>query len=64
MGASNGNFGTTRGQLYLRQVLHAANARVVSRPEMLVRHAGDAFAADGQPLDPALLDALVWMIRL
>jgi chromate reductase len=58
MGASNGNFGTTRGQLHLRQVLHAANARVVPRPEVLVRRAGEVFASDGRLLDPALQDRI------
>jgi len=41
MGASNGNFGTTRSQLHLRQVLLAANANVINRPLVLIRNAGE-----------------------
>ena len=37
MGASPSVFGTARGQLHLRQVLVAANANVVQRPEIYVR---------------------------
>ncbi len=39
MGASRSVFGTVRGQLHLRQVLHAANANVIQRPEIYVRQA-------------------------
>ena len=39
MGASPSIFGTTRGQLHLRQILHAANANVVRRPEIAIRRA-------------------------
>ncbi len=39
MGASPSVFGTTRGQLHLRQILHAANANVVRRPEIAIRRA-------------------------
>ena len=37
MGASPSVFGTTRSQLHLRQILHAANANVVRRPEIAIR---------------------------
>ena len=39
MGASRSVFGTTRGQLHLRQVLIAVDANVVQRPEIFVRRA-------------------------
>ncbi len=39
MGASPSVFGTTRGQMHLRQILHAANANVLRRPEITIRHA-------------------------
>ena len=39
MGASPSVFGTTRGQLHLRQILHAANANVIRRPEIAIRRA-------------------------
>lgn len=39
MGASRSVFGTARGQLHLRQVLIAADANVVQRPEIYIRRA-------------------------
>jgi len=39
MGASPSVFGTTRGQMHLRQILHAANANVLRRPEITIRRA-------------------------
>lgn len=39
MGASPSVFGTARGQLHLRQVLIAADANVIQRPEIYVRRA-------------------------
>ncbi len=39
MGASPSVFGTARGQLHLRQVLIAAYANVIQRPEIYVRRA-------------------------
>ena len=39
MGASPSVFGTTRSQLHLRQILHAANANVIRRPEIAIRRA-------------------------
>ena len=39
MGASPSVFGTVRSQLHLRQVLIAANASVIQRPEIFVRKA-------------------------
>lgn len=47
MGASRSVFGTTRGQLHLRQVLHSANANVVQRPEIYVRRAQTMFDEHG-----------------
>lgn len=51
MGASTGNFGTTRGQLHLRQILHAVNARVITRPEVLVRNAAEMFDGNSSVID-------------
>jgi chromate reductase len=39
MGASRSVFGTARSQLHLRQVLIAADANVVQRPEIYIRRA-------------------------
>jgi chromate reductase, NAD(P)H dehydrogenase (quinone) len=47
MGATPGSWGTARAQLHLRQVLHAVNARVVSRPEVYIRRAKDLFTENG-----------------
>lgn len=46
MGASRGNFGTTRVQLRLRQLLHAMNAKVLNRPEVLVRNDGELIRSE------------------
>jgi len=62
MGASPGSWGTTRAQLHLRQVLHAANAVVVARPEIFVRKASQVFDENGVLTDEktsALLSQLL-----
>ncbi|MDO9545818.1 MAG: NAD(P)H-dependent oxidoreductase [Pelolinea sp.] len=51
MGASKGVFGTARSQLVLRQVLLAANANVVQRPEVYVRSAGSKIDKNGIMID-------------
>jgi len=43
MGAFNGHFGTIRGKLHPRQMLHATNARPLGRPSVLMRRAQDHF---------------------
>lgn len=70
MGASSGGFGTTRGQLHLRTVLFAVNAKVLNRPQVLVRNAGEQLDNQGNLKDPAtiediqrLLNALIGSIQ-
>ena len=58
MGASKGNFGTTRSQLHLRQVLFAANANVINRPQVLVRNAGGLMDEAGNLQDADTIDRI------
>lgn len=63
MGASPGSWGTTRAQLHLRQVLHAANAVVVARPEIFVRKAGEVFDEKGVLTDEKTSALLSQLLR-
>lgn len=56
MGASTGNFGPARGYMQLRQVLYAAEAEPVLRPEVFVSNAMSKFDAQGQLTDPMAQD--------
>ena len=47
-GASDGGFGTVRGQLHLRQVLFGVNAFVITSPQVHIAYANDAFDARGK----------------
>lgn len=47
IGASPGVLGTVRSQNQLRQVLHATNSKVLSRPEVYIGGAHAKFDADG-----------------
>jgi chromate reductase len=58
MGASRGLVGTARGQLHLRQVLHAMNARPLIRPEVYVRRAGELFDESGNLIDTATIEKI------
>lgn len=55
MGASIGAWGTTRSQLHLRQVLHAANAKVIARPEIYISNAKSVFDENGFLSDEKIL---------
>jgi len=70
MGASRSVFGTARGQLHLRQVLIAADAKVVQRPEIYIRRAQTVFDEQGnlsndyaREKTQSLLSALIEMIK-
>jgi chromate reductase len=54
MGASNGGFGTVRGQLALRVVFSAVESFVMIKPELFVSRAQDLTDADGNLTDPAM----------
>jgi chromate reductase len=62
MGASTGNFGTVRAQLHLRQVLTHIGALSLSKPEVLVARAEQAFDAERNLVDPAARDFLKDML--
>ncbi len=72
MGATTGNFGTTKAQVHLRAVCTSLNMHLVNRPGVLVMRARDKFDADGNLTDDVacrflgeLLDALsAWVKRL
>jgi chromate reductase len=59
MGASNGLFGTARGQHHLRQVCQAVNLLVMARPEVMIPKAGEKFDADGRVIDAHTHDVIV-----
>lgn len=70
LGASSSLLGTIRAQLHTREILHALQADVVSRPEVLVTQAGHKFNNAGQLTDEStrifltqLLDGLVKKIQ-
>lgn len=58
VGASGGLFGTMRAQLHTREVLHALQADVVARPEVLVTQATTKFDSDGRLTDATTLALL------
>lgn len=58
MGASIGNFGTTRCQLHLRQTLLFHEAYVMPKPEIYLFRAFEKFDADGALTDQATIDLL------
>src|SRR5262245_20908809 len=51
VGATPGGFGTTRAQHHLRQSFVFLDARVLSRPELLVAGAAGKFDAEGRLVD-------------
>ena len=51
MGASQGPFGTARGQLHLRQVCVCTNIMVLNKPEVLVTNAQTKFDNQGRLID-------------
>jgi chromate reductase len=52
MGASAGLFGTTRAQHHLRQSFVYLDARVLTRPEVMIPLAREKFDAQGELVDP------------
>src|SRR5262245_7001802 len=51
VGATPGGFGTTRAQHHLRQSFVFLDARVLSRPEVLIPGAAEKFDAEGRLVD-------------
>jgi chromate reductase len=58
MGASRSIFGTVRAQLHLRQVLQAANANVIRKPEVYIPKAQDVITGDGTIHDERTLEKI------
>ncbi len=70
MGASPGNFGTTRMQIQMRQVAVATNMLMINQPAILVGRCREKFDAAGKLTDesvrkkiPEMLDALASFAR-
>jgi chromate reductase len=70
MGASPGQFGTTRMQVQMRQVAVATNMLMINEPKILVAHCREKFDAEGRLTDehwrkaiPEMLDALASFAR-
>lgn len=57
LGASSGRLGTVRAQMHLRQCLQFLESKVLSRPEVFVGLAGEAFR-DTRLVDKPAQDAL------
>ena len=62
-GASNGNFGTARGQIQLKYCLSILNVLVIPQPLVYIRNAADAFHPDGSFKDPRTTDLLKHLIE-
>ncbi|MEU3253460.1 NADPH-dependent FMN reductase [Streptomyces sp. NPDC006997] len=57
-GASPGAFGSSRGQLALRQILASIGADVLAKPEVAVFHCHERVNAEGDVTDPMTLSLL------
>jgi chromate reductase, NAD(P)H dehydrogenase (quinone) len=51
-GASNGPYGTARGQIQLRYLLAVLNVLVIPQPMVYIRNGAEAFNPDGSFRDP------------
>jgi chromate reductase len=58
IGASVGQFGTTRAQLHLRQICVYTNMVPLNQPEVLIGHAHDRFDNNGDIADASTRDFL------
>ncbi|MFD9903636.1 NADPH-dependent FMN reductase [Streptomyces sp. NPDC059063] len=59
LGASPSQFGTARGQLVLRQILHRIQAPVVAHPEVTVFQSHQRFDADGSFRGDGITESLL-----
>lgn len=62
-GASDGNFGTVRGQAHIRQILAALNVLVLPQPQILIRNCKTAFTEKGEFVDEMTLKLLTKLIQ-
>ncbi|MCX6779951.1 MAG: NAD(P)H-dependent oxidoreductase [Candidatus Magasanikbacteria bacterium] len=63
MGASDGAFGTVRGQAHLREILGALSVRLIPSPELFVRFADKAFDEQGKFIDPKTQEVLERLMK-
>ena len=61
-GASNGPYGTARGQIQLRYVLGVLNTLVIPQPMVYIRNGAEAFSPDGSFKDPKTTEILKRLI--
>ncbi|MBI3935168.1 MAG: NAD(P)H-dependent oxidoreductase [Acidobacteria bacterium] len=61
-GASDGPYGTARGQIQLRYVLSLLNVMVIPQPLVYIRDGAEAFHPDGSFKDPNISEILKRLI--
>ena len=62
LGASDGPYGTARGQIQLRYILSVLNVIVIPQPLVYIRNAADAYNPDGSFKDPKTTEILTRLI--
>lgn len=62
LGASGGILGTIRAQLHTREILHALEADLVTRPEVLITQAGLKFDANGKLVDDSAKTLILQLV--
>lgn len=62
LGASGGILGTIRAQLHTREILHALEADLVTRPEVLITQAGLKFDANGKLIDDSAKTLILQLV--
>lgn len=62
-GASNGPYGTARGQIALRYVLSVLNVLVIPQPLVYIRNGAEAFNPDGSFRDPKTTELLQRLVE-
>ena len=62
-GASNGPYGTARGQIQLRYILSVLNVIVIPQPLVYIRNGGEAYNPDGSFKDPKTTELLKRLVE-
>lgn len=63
-GASNGPYGTLRGQFQLRHILTSVNVLVAPQPQVLIPMNETAFTPEGQLINPKKMEQLEKLLRI
>ena len=63
VGASPGRLGTARAQVQLASLLHMLNARVLSKPDVLISRVNAKFNADGRLVDEETRDLFAHLLN-